>query len=421
MMKKKTRNTLCAGAALTVLMVAPSIGADAVPAKGDIKAPAKSYSPFADEHYPKNVYWGDTHLHTSNSFDAGFVNFRVGPEEAFRFARGEQVMANNGMQAKLVRPLDYLVVSDHGCYLGLAPGLRRSDPLLLKTKAGKRWHDMLKSGDYEQAYQAAMEAIRSAAAKDEKYRSDDFTRSVWAENAKIADSMNQPGLFTAFIGYEWTSMPSGNNLHRVVIFKDGADKATQVLPFTLFDSEDPEDLWKYMAGYEEKTGGNVLAIPHNGNLSNGLMFDVETLGGKPLTKAYAEARAKWEPLYEITQIKGDGEAHPALSPNDEFADYGTWDKGNLPGTQPKVPGMLPHEYARSAFKLGLDLEAKLGANHSSSVSSARPIRTLGSPLPRKTTSSESTPVSSRTRTAPPTTRCSSLRSTRNSPPGDGSR
>ena len=348
--------------ALAAFAISPSLASDAVPAKGDIKVPEKSYSPFADEHYPKNVYWGDTHLHTSNSFDAGFVNFRVGPEEAYRFARGEQVQANNGMQVKLVRPLDYLVVSDHGCYLGLAPGLRRSDPLLLATKAGKRWHDMLQSGEYEQAYQAAMEAIRSAAAKDEKYRSDDFTRSVWSENAKIADQMNQPGLFTAFIGYEWTSMPSGNNLHRVVIFKDGADKAGQVLPFTLFDSEDPEDLWNYMAAYEEKTGGDVLAIPHNGNLSNGLMFDVETLSGKPLTKAYAEARAKWEPLYEITQIKGDGEAHPALSPNDELADYGTWDKGNLPGTQPKTPGMLQHEYARSAFKLGLDLEAKLGVN-----------------------------------------------------------
>lgn len=363
-MKTKTKilSQLCVGAALAASVVTPSIASDVVPAKGDIKVPAKSYSPYVGETYPKNVYWGDTHLHTSNSFDAGFVNFRVGPEEAFRFASGEQVQASNGMQVKLVRPLDFLVVTDHAEYLGLAPGLRRSDPLLLKTKAGKRWHDMLKSGEYEQIYTAAMEAVRSAAAKDEKYKSDDFTRSVWTDNIRIADEQNNPGLFTAFIGFEWTSMPSGNNLHRVVIFKDDASKAGQVLPFSLFNSEDPEDLWKYMAGYEEKTSGNVLAIPHNGNLSNGLMFDVETLSGKPLTKDYVERRAKWEPLYEITQIKGDGETHPALSPNDEFADYGTWDKGNLPGTAAKKEGMLKHEYGRSALKLGLELEEKFGVN-----------------------------------------------------------
>jgi hypothetical protein len=335
---------------------------DAVPHKDDIKPPAKSYSPFVGETYPKNVYWGDTHLHTSNSFDAGFVNYRVGPEEAFRFARGEQVTANNGMAVKLVRPLDFLVVSDHAEFLGLTPALRRSDPILLKTDAGRRWHDMLKTGEFEVIFQAAMEAIGSGAAADEKIKSEDFKRSMWEDNARIADGMNQPGLFTAFIGYEWTSMPSGNNLHRVVIFKDGADRATQVVPFSLFDSQDPEDLWEYMAGYEEKTGGHVLAIPHNGNLSNGIMFAVETLSGKPLTREYAENRMKWEPLYEMTQIKGDGEAHPALSPNDEFADFGTWDKGNLPGTEAKQQSMLQYEYSRSALKLGLQLEEELGAN-----------------------------------------------------------
>jgi hypothetical protein len=350
------------GTIVVLTMCVGTFAQDVVPHKDDIRLDETSYSPFVGESYPKNVYWGDTHLHTSNSFDAGFINFRVGPEDAFRFARGEQIMSNGGMPVKLVRPLDFLVVSDHGVYLGLAPGLRRSDPLLLATEAGKRWHDMLKSGEYEQVYQAAMEAVRSAAAGDEKYKSDDFTKSVWNENTAAADRMNQPGLFTAFIGYEWTSMPKGNNLHRVVIFKDDADKADQILPFTLFHSEDPEDLWEFMAGYEEKTGGNILAIPHNGNLSNGLMFAVERYKGGKLTKEYAEKRAKWERLYEITQIKGDGEAHPALSPNDEFADYGTWDKGNLPGTEAKKTEMLQHEYARSAWKLGLELEDKLGIN-----------------------------------------------------------
>jgi hypothetical protein len=336
---------------------------DMVPAKGDEMIPKKSYSPYAGESYPKDVYWGDTHLHTSNSFDAGFINFRVGVEEAFRFARGEEITANNGMQIKLVRPLDFLVVSDHAEYLGLTPALRASDPLLLKTEAGARWNKALKSGKYEQVYKAAMEAIGSVGKGNELIKSEDFKKSMWGKSISTADSMNKPGLFTAFIGYEWTSMPNkGNNLHRVVIFKDDAERAGKVVPFSMFDSEDPEDLWNFLAMYEEKTGGNILAIPHNGNISNGTMFAIETFKGKKLNKRYAETRAMWEPLYEITQIKGDGETHPALSPNDEFADFGTWDKGNLTGSIPKEPSMLQYEYAREALKNGLKLEAELGVN-----------------------------------------------------------
>jgi hypothetical protein len=335
---------------------------DHIPQREHVKPLEKTYSPFAGEAYPKNVYWGDTHLHTSNSFDAGFINYRVGPEEAFRFARGDEIMANNGMRVKLVRPLDFLVVSDHAEYLGLTPALRASNPLLLQSEVGRRWHAALQSGEYDQVYQAAMEAIQSVGTREELIKNDDFASSMWNETAGIADRMDDPGLFTAFIGFEWTCSPSGNNLHRVVIFKDDSERATRVVPFTLFQSEDVEDLWRYMAGYEQRTGGNVLAIPHNGNLSNGAMFAVETFKGKKLTRQYAETRMKWEPLYEVTQIKGDGEAHPALSPNDEFADYGTWDKGNITGTQAKEPSMLQYEYGRSALKLGLEWEKKLGVN-----------------------------------------------------------
>jgi hypothetical protein len=184
---------------------------------------------------------------------------------------------------------------------------------------------------------------------------------MWKKEIDAAEKYNQPGRFTAFIGYEWTSMPDGNNLHRNVIFRDGADKASQVVPFSQYDSFDPEDLWKWMQAYEEKTGGRLLAIPHNGNLSNGLMFDDVTYTGKPLTEDYAKRRQKWEPVYEVTQMKGDGEAHPSLSPNDEFADYGTWDKGSF-GPEPKTPDMLPREYAREALKRGLKYEQTLGAN-----------------------------------------------------------
>jgi hypothetical protein len=314
-----------------------------------------------NQNFPNRVYWGDTHLHTSNSADAGFLNDKVGPEEAFRFARGEVVTSTGGLRAKLQRPYDFLVVSDHAEYLGLTPGLRKSDPVLLTNETGRRWHDLLKKGA-ESAFQAAMECVRSINARDEKMKNPEFGRAMWAENCEIADRYNQPGAFTAFIGFEWTSMPDGRNLHRVVIFRDDKTRATQVIPLSFFDTADPEDLWKYMEAYEQKTGGRMLAIPHNGNLSNGLMFAVDRLNGKKLDRTYAQNRMRWEPLYEVTQIKGDGEAHPFLSPDDEFADYEIWDKGDLTGQVPKKNEMLQYEYARSALKLGLQLESKLGLN-----------------------------------------------------------
>jgi hypothetical protein len=192
-------------------------------------------------------------------------------------------------------------------------------------------------------------------------------KDTWAKTIEAAERYNEPGRFTAFIGYEWTSqVPPGQNLHRVVIYRDNADRASQTVPATTYapqGSTDPEYLWKLLQVYEEKTGGNVLAIAHNGNLSNGLMFPlINPVTNQPLTKEYADTRARWEPLYEATQIKGDGEAHPMLSPNDEFADFGTWDKGNLNLSELKKDEMLVHEYARSGLQLGLQLEEKLGTN-----------------------------------------------------------
>ncbi|MEZ5559773.1 MAG: DUF3604 domain-containing protein [Pseudomonadales bacterium] len=319
----------------------------------------ENYSPFVGDDYPDRVFWGDTHLHTSYSYDAGLVGNTLGPNEAYQFAKGEPVISATGVPAKLVRPLDWLVVADHAESLGSPILIQRSDPALLATEVGRKTHDLYRQGKIYEAFEtwAAEVAVKGR----NPITDPNIVRSMWEEIIAQAEAHNQPGRFTAFIGFEWSSTPAGNNLHRVVVMRDDGDKASEVLPFAAYDSTDPEDLWRWMARYEEKTGGRVLAIPHNGNLSNGVMFATETMSGKKFNKDYASARAKWEPLYEVTQMKGDGEAHPLLSPNDEFADYENWDRGNWAGEK-KRPEMLPHEYARSALKIGLQLEEKLGVN-----------------------------------------------------------
>jgi hypothetical protein len=319
----------------------------------------KNYSPFVGDDYPDRVFWGDTHLHTSYSYDAGLVGNTLGPDKAYQFARGEQVISATGVPAKLVRPLDWLVVADHAETLGVPVLIQRSDPGLLATEIGKKTHDLYMEGKVYEAFEYY--GLKVLVEGNNPMDDPNIVRTMWEEMVGFAEEYNEPGKFTAFIGYEWSAMPAGNNLHRVVVMRDDGDKASEVLPFAAYDSDDPEDLWAWMARYEEKTGGQVLAIPHNGNISNGVMFATETLSGKPIDKRYAEARAKWEPLYEVTQMKGDGEAHPLLSPEDEFADYESWDRGNWAGEK-KTPEMLPHEYARSALKIGLQLEQKLGVN-----------------------------------------------------------
>ena len=328
----------------------------------------RAYSPYAGRNFPTRPLFGDTHLHTSASFDAGAFGARLGPRDAYRFARGEEVMASSGQPAKLSRPLDFLVVADHSDNMGFFPDCFAGKPELLADPMGRKWYDMIKSG---KGADAAIEIITSFSQgtfpKDLMYSPDTRAyKGAWQDNIAAAEQYNEPGRFTAFIGYEWTSNTGGNNLHRNVIFRDNGDKASQVVPFTTqapLGSDNPRDLWKWMAAYEEKTGGSVLAIAHNGNLSNGRMFPIiESFTGKPVDKEYAEQRAKWERLYEATQTKGDGETHPALSPNDEFANFERWDNGNLDVSVAKTPEMLEFEYARSALKNGLKLEKQLGTN-----------------------------------------------------------
>jgi len=326
------------------------------------------YSPYADRKFPERVYWGDTHLHTAISLDAGAAGCRLGPREAYRFARGEQITASSGQQVKLSRPLDFLVVSDHSDNMGFITDLFAGKPELLADPTGRRWYDMIQSG---QGGTAAVEIV--GAFSQGKFPKalvyapgTQGYRSTWEIIVKAAEEANSPGRFTAFIGYEWTSLANGNNLHRNVIFRDDATKAGVIEPYTTtppYGSNNPRELWKWMAAYEQKTGGQVLAIAHNGNLSNGTMFPIiESFTGKPIDREYAEQRSHWERLYETTQIKGDGETHPFLSPNDEFANYERWDKGNLDMSQAKKKEMLEYEYARSALRNGLKLEQELGIN-----------------------------------------------------------
>ena len=322
------------------------------------------YSPHADVTYPTQVLWGDTHLHTTNSLDASLFGVTLNVEDAYRFARGEQVAATHGQLERLDPPLDFLVVSDHSDAIGIMDHLLRGSPVLLKDAELRELYEIFKGGG---------QRVREVTQLITRVNNGDYSgplldptlmRSVWEQYVETADRYNEPGRFTALIGYEWTPTKSGDKLHRNVLYRGGAETARQLLPFTANESINPQDLWRWMQRYEEKTGGRVLALAHNGNVSNGQMFPVETNPNTNLAidAEYVRARARWEPLYEVTQIKGDSEAHPYLSPRDEFADFETWDRGNVSLATLKTPDMLQYEYAREALKNGLKLERALGAN-----------------------------------------------------------
>ena len=329
------------------------------------------FSPYAGRKYPTRVYFGDTHHHTSNSGDAFMAGNRMGPEDAYRFARGEEVVSTTGIPVKLSRPLDFLVVSDHAEGLGVMYEVLKGNPAFTSDPTLARWATALKAGG-EEAAKAKNELVSAQAqgtlpapVKDPKIVGP-VMKSVWKQYTATAEKYNEPGRFTAMIGYEWTSVPGGNNLHRNVLFRDGKDRADQVFPFSSWQSEDPEKLWAWMDAYEKKTGGRMLAIPHNGNLSNGRMFELTDFSGQPLTRDYAERRARWEVLQEIVQTKGASETHPTLSPNDEFAgDMGIagWEYGNLTlEGKLETPEMRPTMYLRGGLMRGLEQEAKLGVN-----------------------------------------------------------
>jgi len=306
------------------------------------------------------VYFGDTHVHSNLSLDAAMVGEGVdsfGPEEAYRFALGEEIPLRNGLTARLERPLDFLVVSDHAEYLGVAKRVVAGDPQILDTWRGKLWYWITRVPGWLKVL--AIWRVGSTAFQGREWLDAELAQGIvkttWQHQSELADAYNRPGTFTALIGFEWSSAP-GYNLHRNVVFRDGAERTTQVMPFSALDSLDPEDLWQYMEAYERETGGRVLAIPHNSNLSQGNFFGTETQAGVPIGADYARVRAHWEPVVEVTQTKGDSETHPSLSPDDPFADFERWDIGM---TDPEA---FRDSYARSSLGVGLEIEARTGAN-----------------------------------------------------------
>ncbi len=336
---------------------------DATPPAPATTAPAAA-SESSGPAYPTQAYFGDTHVHTGWSADAGLDGAITTPEDAYRFALGQTVKSNTGLDAKIRRPYDWFLVSDHSDGMGTVNEIVAGNPEMLANPVLKGWYEALNSGSEERAAEAKSELIvmQSEERLPPEVMDPKWMVSAWEKTIEAAEKYYEPGKFTTFIAYEWTvNADGGNNLHRNVIYRDGGERASRMLPLTTFETQDPEGLWAWMAKYEATTGGRVLAIPHNGNMSNGRMFEEQRFDGSPMTPAWAEQRQQYERLYELTQIKGQSESHPSLSPNDEFAAWDLWDRGNLI-VNPKQEGDLRYEYWREALKSGLRLEDELGMN-----------------------------------------------------------
>lgn len=307
-----------------------------------------------------NLYWGDTHLHTSYSVDAYATgNYNADPDTAFRFARGLPVLHPYTRQRiRIERPLDFLVVADHAEMLQLQVRLEENDPDLLATETGQRLRAVLEE-DRRAVFQEVMKISQGGGQElvDQLY-TPTIRRNAWLRQVDIAERHNRPGTFTAFIGWEWTSAPNWANLHRVVFTPADGETAKKFIPYSSYDSVRPEDLWAWLEKTSQETGAEFVAIPHNSNMSNGMMFDMVDSDGRPISEEYARTRIRWEPVMEVTQVKGNSETHPALSTNDEFADFEIRNK-LLIGREAEVS---PHSYARTALLQGLEIESDVGVN-----------------------------------------------------------
>ncbi len=310
------------------------------------------------------LLWGDTHLHTKLSPDAYMMGNRsLMPDDAYRYAKGLPVVnAKTRHRIKIHTPLDFLVVSDHAEYMGVVPKIFEGDLELAKTKVGAELMALVAAGEGRKAFFQMVETANRKTPYKE-FISTSLRESVWEGVARAADSHNEPGVFTAFVGWEWSSITDGANLHRVVFMDEGADRAKKFVPYSLFDSDRPEALWAWLEKTEKETQANFVAIPHNGNVSKGKTFDTVDSDGNRIDQVYAKTRQRWEPVYEMTQIKGDGETLAALSPNDEFAEFETY--SHAMDTRSGVDSKLKEDkgdYARSALLRGLKIEQEAGVN-----------------------------------------------------------
>ena len=318
------------------------------------------YSNVADQIRPNQVFWGDTHLHSSFSMDAFIFGNTLGPDDAYRFAKGEKVMATRGQPAQLREPLDFLVLADHTDAVGAMIALKSGNASLMASPTLRQWARILFAS--EENARKQLEATQTRQDTPSELEDPEVKMAAWEYLTAIADFHYEPGKFTPLIGYEFTGQKNGQNLHRVVIYRDDAKTANMLVPLSPKRDSDPRKLWDFLEQYENETGGNVLAIAHNGNLSNGIMFPTAELEfGGDINSDYVKRRARWEPVYEVTQIKGDGETHPLLSPDDRFANYETWDFGDFAGVV-KEDEMIPFEYAREALKQGLLLSSRYEIN-----------------------------------------------------------
>jgi hypothetical protein len=335
-----------------------------------------------------NVYWGDTHLHTSYSPDAYLMQNRsADPDTAYRYAKGYPVVhPYHKARIQIGTPLDFLVVSDHGEFMGVIPMLLQGDERVAGTETGKRYLEWVKQGREIEMFGELIAQVNKIVPPNPDLNNPEINAYVWSEIMAAADRHNEPGKFTAFMGWEWSSTPQGQNLHRVLIMKGNKENGSRFLPYTSLDSDRPEDLWDWLDKTSREAGTDFLAIPHNSNISGGLMFPLVDSDGRGVNPDYAKLRMRWEPVVEMTQIKGDSETHPRLSPNDEFADYETYehliaaegveipsmfsdgflgtlsdeDRALLESQEPAI--VERGDYARTSLLRGLVLEDRMGAN-----------------------------------------------------------
>ena len=305
------------------------------------------------------LFWGDTHLHTSHSTDAyASTNQLADPDVAYRYAKGQPVLHPTlGNRVIIPRPLDFLVVADHSDYLGLQVYLQKDDPRLTGTANGRRLQEMMRENPGS-IFRTIFGANPEFSAEELMATYRPIMEQPWLDEIAAAEKHNEPGRFTAFAGWEWSAHADNRNLHRVVFSPASAEQLQQFFPYSNLDSTRPEDLWRWLEDTSSNIGADFIAIPHNSNMSTGLMFDLVDSDGRPITARYARTRARWEPVVEITQAKGTSEVHPALSPNDEFAEFEIYRR--LFFRQEPTPQAV--DYVRSALQRGLLIQEDTGVN-----------------------------------------------------------